>query len=148
VLGGLHHEYRLVKGAMTPRWSNSAVALAHVSPARSSNPIARAEHEHESAGRVLAQMRHLTLDYYIPEEACNTHRALFAALIELEADLHQHIHLENNILFPRAAAAGSVDSSSPTNRSYSLREGKHRRGLYIPTIDTQGEKTVFLHPYI
>ena len=49
-------------------------------------------------------MRHLTRDYYIPEEACNTYRALFAALIELEADLHEHIHLENNILFPRATA--------------------------------------------
>jgi iron-sulfur cluster repair protein YtfE (RIC family) len=46
----------------------------------------------------------LTLDYYIPDEACNTYRALFAALIELEGDLHQHIHLENNMLFPRAAA--------------------------------------------
>jgi len=68
------------------------------------HPIARMEYEHESAGRALAQMRHLTLDYYIPEEACNTYRALFAALVELEADLHQHIHLENNILFPRAAA--------------------------------------------
>jgi regulator of cell morphogenesis and NO signaling len=68
------------------------------------HPIARMEYEHESAGRALAQMRHLTLDYYIPEEACNTYRALFGALIELEGDLHQHIHLENNILFPRAAA--------------------------------------------
>ena len=68
------------------------------------HPIARMEYEHESAGRALAQMRHLTLDYHIPDEACNTYRALFAALIELETDLHQHIHLENNILFPRAAA--------------------------------------------
>jgi len=68
------------------------------------HPIARMEDEHESAGLALAQMRHLTLDYYIPDEACNTYRALFAALIELEGDLHEHIHLENNILFPRAAA--------------------------------------------
>ena len=67
------------------------------------HPIARMEYEHESAGRALLQMRHLTHDYTIPDEACNTYRALFAALIELEADLHQHIHLENNILFPRAA---------------------------------------------
>jgi len=67
-------------------------------------PIARMEYEHESAGRALAQLRHLTRDYYIPDEACNTWRALFQALPELEADLHQHIHLENNILFPRAAA--------------------------------------------
>ncbi|HVP49548.1 MAG TPA: iron-sulfur cluster repair di-iron protein [Bryobacteraceae bacterium] len=71
-------------------------------PCSIEHPIARMEYEHESAGRALAQMRHLTLDYYIPEEACNTYRALFAALIEVEADLHQHIHLENNILFPRA----------------------------------------------
>ncbi|MBZ5594275.1 MAG: iron-sulfur cluster repair di-iron protein [Acidobacteriia bacterium] len=73
-------------------------------PCSIEHPIARMEYEHESAGRALAQMRHLTRDYYIPEEACNTYRALFAAMIELEADLHEHIHLENNILFPRAAA--------------------------------------------
>lgn len=73
-------------------------------PCSIEHPIARMEYEHESAGRALAQMRHLTLDYYISEEACNTYRALFAALIELEVDLHQHIQLENNILFPRAAA--------------------------------------------
>ena len=54
------------------------------------------------AGRV-AEMRQLTRDYAIPAEACNTYRALFAALVELESDLHRHIHLENNILFPRAA---------------------------------------------
>jgi regulator of cell morphogenesis and NO signaling len=66
-------------------------------------PIASLESEHESAGRALLQIRHLTHDYTLPEEACNTYRAMFSALIELEADLHQHIHLENNILFPRAA---------------------------------------------
>jgi regulator of cell morphogenesis and NO signaling len=68
------------------------------------HPIARMEHEHDNAGRALQQMRHLTFDYLIPDEACNTYRALFRGLEELEADLHQHIHLENNILFPRAAA--------------------------------------------
>ena len=68
------------------------------------HPIARMEYEHESVGRALAQIRHLTFDYHIPDEACNTYRALFASLNELEADLHEHIHLENNILFPRAAA--------------------------------------------
>ena len=73
-------------------------------PCSIEHPIARMEYEHESAGRALAQMRHLTLDYYVPDEACNTYQAFFAALIELEADLHQHIHLENNILFPRAGA--------------------------------------------
>jgi len=68
------------------------------------HPIARMEYEHENAGRALAQMRHLTRDYYLPDEACNTYRVLFVTLAELESDLHEHIHLENNILFPRAAA--------------------------------------------
>ncbi len=67
------------------------------------HPVARMEHEHEVAGRELAEMRQLTRDYAIPAEVCNTYRALFTALVELESDLHRHIHLENNILFPRAA---------------------------------------------
>ena len=65
-------------------------------------PIARMQHEHEGASRALAQMRQFTRDYMIPVETCNTYRALFAALMDLETDLHQHINLENNVLFPRA----------------------------------------------
>ena len=67
-----------------------------------SQPIRVMEHEHDSAGRALAAMRKLTGDYTLPPEACNTYRALFNGLAELESDLHTHIHLENNILFPRA----------------------------------------------
>jgi regulator of cell morphogenesis and NO signaling len=62
------------------------------------------EHEHDSAGTLLARMREVTRDYTLPEDACNTFRGLYHGLQEMEADLHQHIHLENNILFPRAAA--------------------------------------------
>ena len=65
-------------------------------------PITRMEREHESAGAALVEMRRLTRDYAIPGFACASYRALFAALVELESDLHRHIHLENNILFPRA----------------------------------------------
>jgi len=68
-----------------------------------SNPIRVMEHEHDSAGKALEQMRAITNNYEVPGDACNTYRALFDGLKELEADLHQHIHLENNILFPRAA---------------------------------------------
>ena len=68
------------------------------------NPIRVMEHEHDSAGRALEHMRGVTANYTLPEDACNSYRALFDGLRELEADLHQHIHLENNILFPRAAA--------------------------------------------
>jgi regulator of cell morphogenesis and NO signaling len=67
-------------------------------------PVSVMEHEHESAGNALRQMRSLTDDYTPRSDACNTWRALWAGLEQLEVDLHQHIHLENNILFPRALA--------------------------------------------
>lgn len=58
--------------------------------------------EHENAGNALKRFRELTNDYNVPEEACNTWRALWTGLEAFEESLHQHIHLENNILFPRA----------------------------------------------
>jgi regulator of cell morphogenesis and NO signaling len=67
------------------------------------NPIRVMVHEHDSAGQALEAMKRITANYTLPADACNTYRALFHGLLELEADLHQHIHLENNILFPRAA---------------------------------------------
>lgn len=66
-------------------------------------PIAIMEREHDDAGRALERMRDLTSGYHSPADACNTFRALYAQLQEIERDLHAHIHLENNILFPRAA---------------------------------------------
>ena len=66
-------------------------------------PIARMEHEHDDAGAALLGMRRLTGDYKVPGDGCAAYRALFTAMVELESDLHRHIHLENNILFPRAA---------------------------------------------
>jgi regulator of cell morphogenesis and NO signaling len=59
--------------------------------------------EHESCGRVLKEIRTITRDYTLPEDACATYQLTFRMLEELEADLFEHIHLENNILFPRAA---------------------------------------------
>ena len=72
------------------------------------NPIRQMEAEHEGAGEALAQIRKLTGDYALPDDACPTFRALYEELQRMEADLHQHIHLENNILFPRAIAAESA----------------------------------------
>ncbi len=66
------------------------------------NPISRMEFEHDEAGAALAQLRQLTDDFTPPEWACNTYRALFDALLTFEQDMHQHIHKENNVLFPRA----------------------------------------------
>lgn len=68
------------------------------------NPISAMEQEHSDAGGALAELRNLTVNYTLPAYACNTVKALYAGLEALEADLHVHIHLENNILFPRAIA--------------------------------------------
>ncbi len=68
------------------------------------NPIRQMEHEHDSAGGVLAKFRQATGDYTLPPDACPTFATLYEELQRLETDLHQHIHLENNILFPRASA--------------------------------------------
>ena len=65
-------------------------------------PVNVMEHEHASAGAALAHLRRLTDDYTVPEGACMTWTALWHALADLEKAMHQHIHLENNILFPRA----------------------------------------------
>jgi regulator of cell morphogenesis and NO signaling len=65
-------------------------------------PITVMEHEHVSAGNALKRLRELTNGYEVPEQACNTWRALWHGLAALETELHQHIHLENNILFKRA----------------------------------------------
>jgi regulator of cell morphogenesis and NO signaling len=66
------------------------------------NPIHMMEAEHDSAGNALAKIREITDNFHLPEYACVTYRALMSGLDELERDLHMHIHLENNILFPRA----------------------------------------------
>ena len=65
------------------------------------HPIQQMEYEHESAGNALAKLREVTYDYALPSDACPTFRAMYEELQRMEADLHQHIHLENNILFPR-----------------------------------------------
>lgn len=66
------------------------------------NPIKMMEHEHENAGDIFKEISRLTNNYTPPAEACNTFKALYAKLEEFEQDLHQHIHLENNILHPKA----------------------------------------------
>jgi regulator of cell morphogenesis and NO signaling len=67
-----------------------------------SNPVRMMELEHESAGKALEEIRMLSGTYTPPESACFSYKTLYSALREFEADLHQHVHLENNILFPRA----------------------------------------------
>jgi len=68
------------------------------------NPVRMMAMEHDSAGELLRKMREVTNGYTVPEDGCMSYRLLYRALPEFEADLHEHIHLENNILFPRAIA--------------------------------------------
>jgi regulator of cell morphogenesis and NO signaling len=68
------------------------------------NPVRMMMQEHDGAGDALRSLRAITRDYAVPEDACISYRTLYQALQGFEADLHQHIHLENNILFPRAVA--------------------------------------------
>jgi regulator of cell morphogenesis and NO signaling len=58
--------------------------------------------EHGAAGDILRAIRQSSSDFKVPGDACISYQTLYRALDELEADLHQHIHLENNILFPQA----------------------------------------------
>jgi len=66
------------------------------------NPIRQMEHEHDQAGNALTILNESTDGYAPPEWACNTYRAMLDSLAQLERDMHQHIHKENNVLFPKA----------------------------------------------
>lgn len=66
------------------------------------NPVQMMMNEHDAAGDLLRQLRDVTSNYTPPADACISYRTLYQALADFEADLHQHIHLENNLLFPRA----------------------------------------------
>lgn len=68
------------------------------------NPIAMMTQEHDAAGVLLAEIRRLSNDFTTPVGACPTFYAFYQGLNEFEQDLHQHIHLENNVLFPKAIA--------------------------------------------
>jgi len=80
----------------------SAISRGDSGPVSLDGPIACMIHEHDDAGAALARLHELTAGYNPPADACNTYRALFAGLADLEEDLHRHIHLENSVLFPAA----------------------------------------------
>jgi regulator of cell morphogenesis and NO signaling len=79
-----------------------------------SGPVAVMEHDHDRAGALLAELRAITGGYAVPEWGCATFRALYEGLAELEAAMQVHVHLENNVLFPRGLtfAAGTGDGST------------------------------------
>ena len=72
------------------------------------NPVRMMMLEHDRAGELLKGMRTLSSDFTPPADGCISYQTLYSALADLEKDLHQHIHLENNILFPKAVEIEDV----------------------------------------
>lgn len=89
------------------------------------NPIAMMRHEHETEGDRFAKMATLSNNYTPPEDACNTYKVAFAKLREFEADLHRHIHLENNILFHKAVALEAQLAPEPEYSTCSCSVASH-----------------------
>jgi regulator of cell morphogenesis and NO signaling len=79
-----------------------------VKPEQLDQTIIKLEGEHETEGDRFKEIAKLTAQYSIPEDACNTYMVAISKLDAFEKDLHQHIHLENNILFPKAIALESL----------------------------------------
>lgn len=73
-------------------------------------PIRQMILEHDTAGELLERLRSATAGYATPDDGCSSYRALMDGLAELEADLHEHIHKENNVLFPRALEADGISA--------------------------------------
>ncbi|MEP7375233.1 MAG: iron-sulfur cluster repair di-iron protein [Chitinophagaceae bacterium] len=78
-------------------------------------PINMMEEEHDHAGTAMAEIRELTDNYNPPADACTTYKLSYAALEAFEKDLHQHVHLENNILFPNAISLFSNSTVADFN---------------------------------
>ncbi|WP_303318738.1 iron-sulfur cluster repair di-iron protein [Flavivirga abyssicola] len=92
--------FPFIKKMMNATISKSAIEAPHFGTVE--NPIAMMKDEHDNEGVRFRDIAKLTNNYNPPADACNTFRVTYAMLEEFEKDLHLHIHLENNILFPKA----------------------------------------------
>ena len=84
-----------------PAISRMEKSLAPITPGTLAEPIQQLRDEHEVVGNLFKRIRVLTDGYAIAEGACTSYRAMLSGLQEMELDLHEHIHKENNVLFPR-----------------------------------------------
>ena len=92
--------FPFIKKMTTAKLQNSAIQSPQFGTVE--NPIAMMKHEHDNEGERFRHIAKLTDNYTPPSDACNTYKVTYAMLDEFEKDLHLHIHLENNILFPEA----------------------------------------------
>jgi regulator of cell morphogenesis and NO signaling len=88
-----------------------------------SSPISVMEHEHENAGSLMHEINKASGSYNPPGDACTTFRILYNELAEFEADLHIHVHLENNILFPKAISLEM--GIHPDGKSFSINNNQN-----------------------
>jgi len=94
--------FPFIKEMINATKSHGSIGQPHFGTVK--NPIAAMMNEHDAEGERFRTIASLTNNYTPPEDACNTYRVTFAMLEEFEKDLHKHIHLESNILFPKAKA--------------------------------------------
>jgi regulator of cell morphogenesis and NO signaling len=92
--------------------SASGVALTRPPFMTVQNPVRMMQFEHDLAGELLRELRRITSNYTAPADSCVSYKTLYEALRQFEEDLHLHIHLENNVLFPRAIEMESRASDS------------------------------------
>jgi len=95
------------------RARKSGGAMPHECFGTVETPIAMMTAEHDAAGALLVEIRQLSHSFTTPVGACPTYHAFYDGLREFEQDLHQHIHLENNILFPRALQMEALANAGP-----------------------------------
>lgn len=92
--------FPFIKNMVKAKIDGSAIQQPHFGTVK--NPVNMMKHEHTAEGERLSEIAELTDNYTPPADACNTYIVAFAMLQDFENDLHRHIHLENNILFPKA----------------------------------------------
>jgi regulator of cell morphogenesis and NO signaling len=92
------------EGTLFPRIRGMAPGASPLT----SEDLLELENEHAAAGALMGEIRDLTSSFTPPDHACATWRAAYAKLEEFEADLHRHVHLENNVLFPAVTGAGAA----------------------------------------
>ncbi|AGA57376.1 MAG: iron-sulfur cluster repair di-iron protein [Thermobacillus sp.] len=94
--------------ALFPLIRKAEQSGAQVAAAEAAKAIEEMEDDHSAVGDLLQEMREITRDYLLPEDACRTYTLAFRKLEELESDMFEHIHLENNVLFPRYKIASDA----------------------------------------
>lgn len=94
--------FPFIRKMIKTKKSSSKITVPHFGTVE--NPVNMMVHEHDEQGRLLQQMAELSNNYTPPINACSTYKVTYATMKEFEEDMFKHIHLENNILFPKAVA--------------------------------------------